>query len=437
VTRLPGTARPGRQAGVTVTSAAAALLLCACTSLVTTAAPGTTDPPSTTTTPRSRTATASPDATETPRFTVTHEESHTRWASVITRAIGGLDVSVSVGIGRRIVYAHLGDRPRVLASNEKLLTSMAALDLLDASYRFPTRAATDARTRDGVLRGDIWLVGGGDPTLTPDDLARLATGVRDAGVSRIAGDVIGDTATFDRGWWAPGWLRGISRDYVTRPTALRLEGGDASPEPEATAAFVTALHAAGVSVQGAARIGRAPSDLRNVATEWSPALHSLLVQQNHESDNLYAELTTKALGDVEGGEASTAGGAAVIVRWARRLGVHSGVRDGSGLSDQDRTSSTGVVTLLLAAQQHSWFAALERSLPTGGSGTLSSRLVGVPVHAKTGTLFIRPASTLSGYVRSAAGKTVAFSVLTHDLPESAAIRIEDTVARTLAAADIS
>jgi D-alanyl-D-alanine carboxypeptidase len=60
----------------------------------------------------------------------------------------------------------------------------------------------------------------------------------------------------------------------------------------------------------------------------------------------------------------------------------------------------------------------------------------VPVHAKTGTLFVRPASTLSGYVTTRAGSRVAFSVLTHDLPEGTALAIEDAVVRTLAAASI-
>ena len=95
-----------------------------------------------------------------------------------------------------------------------------------------------------------------------------------------------------------------------------------------------------------------------------------------------------------------------------------------------------MVTLLLGARHASWFQALYRSLPAGGEGTLSSRLEGVPVRAKTGTLFIRPASTLSGFVRTQAGTLVAFSVLTHDLPESTALAIEDEIVRTLAAASI-
>ena len=209
------------------------------------------------------------------------------------------------------------------------------------------------------------------------------------------------------------------------------------------------MASAGVSVDGDPRIGAAPNDVRTIATDRSPAcrrraaarsdrspaLAALLVHQNHESDNLYAELATKLLGG-EHGAASTASGAAVIRRWAKDLGVSSGVRDGSGLSDQDETSAVGLVTLLLAAQQERWFRTLERSLPAGGEGTLGSRLAGVPVRAKTGTLFVRPASTLSGYVTTRAGTQVAFSVLTHDLPEGTAVAIEDAIVRTLAAASI-
>jgi serine-type D-Ala-D-Ala carboxypeptidase/endopeptidase (penicillin-binding protein 4) len=434
VTRLPGNAfrRQELLAGTTVML----LALTACTAIVTSEGPPANEASvSPSHRPAKSTPTLAPTPTETASFTVTRAQSHSPWARAITRTIGGLDVSVAVGVGNRIVYQHLGDQPRVLASNEKLLTSMAALDLLGPSFRFTTEAARSGRIRDGVLDGDVWLIGGGDPALTSVDLAALASDVRAQGVRRVSGDVVADTSAFNRGWWAPGWLKGISRQYVTRPTALRIVGGDATPEPEAAAAFLAALGSAGVVVDGHARVGAAPSDVTTLATDRSPPLHTLLAHQNHESDNLYAELTTKYLGG-EHAAASTASGAAVIQRWAHRLGVSSSVRDGSGLSDQDRTSAAGVVTLLLAARREPWGPALEASLPRGGEGTLGSRLAGVPVRAKTGTLFIRPASTLSGYVTSRSGATVAFSVLTHDLPEGTAISIEDTIVRTLAAAEI-
>lgn len=381
--------------------------------------------------------TVGPSATPTPSFKVAVDRIHAPWAHAIDATIGGRDVSVAVGLNDRIVYSHLGDQPRVLASNEKLLTSMAALGLLGPSFRYRTSAATHERPRAGVLHGDLWLIGSGDPTLTRVDLAALADKLRASGLIRVTGRVVGDTSAFDRGWWAPGWLPKISREFVTRPTALRLAGGDSSPEPEAAAAFAAALRAAGIEVDGATTVGRKPSGLQTIARVASAPMAQLLVEQNHESDNLYAELADKALGAAMGDEGSTAAGARVIQRWAEGDGSpRSTVRDGSGLSDQDRTSANGMVTLLLGARHAPWFQALYRSLPAGGEGTLSSRLQGLPVRAKTGTLFIRPASTLSGYVRTQAGTLVAFSVLTHDLPESTALAIEDGIVRTIAAASI-
>jgi len=359
------------------------------------------------------------------------------WVDAIDAAVAGRDVSVAVGLGNRIVYRNRSETPRVLASNEKLLTSMAALDILGAGYRFRTAAATADAVRNGVLRGDLWLIGGGDPTLTTTDLATLAARLADAGLRRISGGIVGDTSAFNRGWWAPGWLPHISRAFVDRPTALRLAAPGAATEDAAAAAFRTALLDGGIAVGGRSTTGAAPEGTETLATDRSPPLSVLLAHQNHESDNLYAELTAKLLGAVSTQRpGSTAAGARAIRSWATTYGVEAAVRDGSGLSDLDRTSALGVVTLLLAAQRRTWYPTFERSLPTGGTGTLAGRLIGLPVHAKTGTLFVRPASTLSGYVTTRNGRTVAFSVLTHDLPETTAEAIEDAVVRALAGASI-
>ena len=77
------------------------------------------------------------------------------------------------------------------------------------------------------------------------------------------------------------------------------------------------------------------------------------------------------------------------------------------------------------------------SLPAPGQGTLQGRLTGLPVHAKTGTLILTPASALSGYVRSADGRELAFSVITRGLDGSGAIALEDAVVRVLADARVT
>ena len=361
------------------------------------------------------------------------------WTRAIDDIIARRDVAVAVGLGERIIYLHRGRGPRVLASNEKILTSMTALDEFGPRHRFPTVAAADARVRGGRLKGNLWLIGGGDPKLTAARLATLAARLRALGIRRITGSIVGDTSAFDRGWWAPGWLVGISRSYVTRPTALAIDGNrdPGSPELRAASALRTALRALGVQVGGGAVVGRAPDHLRRMARIRSASLASLVRTQNHGSVNFIAEMLTKALGARVEGTGSTAAGARAIRAWARGWHVHASVRDGSGLSDQDRTSPIGIVTLLLDARRASWGAAFVRSLPTPGHGTLAGRLAGLRLRAKTGTLFVRPASALSGYVRTAAGTTVAFSILTAGYGSGQVEPIEDAIVRILADARIS
>jgi D-alanyl-D-alanine carboxypeptidase/D-alanyl-D-alanine-endopeptidase (penicillin-binding protein 4) len=356
------------------------------------------------------------------------------WTGALDRLVGGADVSVAVGIAEAIVYAHRGTVPRIPASNEKLLTSMAALDRFGPAHRFPTTAASAARLRHGVVRGDLWLVGSGDPELTSARLAALAAALRDAGLREVRGSVIGDTATFDRGWWALGWQRHLSRSFVRRPTALAFDGNQV-PEPEraAAASLTASLEAIGVTVTGPPTSGAAPAGLRTIATTRSATLKDVLTRQNHGSVNFDAEMLTKALGLAVSGEgASTADGAAVIRTWAARHGVRADVFDGSGLSHRDRISADGLVSLLLQAAHAPWGSVLERSLPAGGEGTLAGRLVGVGVRAKTGTLFVTPVSALSGYVRSVDGVRVAFSVLSRGMDEPAAVALEDAIVRLLA-----
>ena len=361
------------------------------------------------------------------------------WTAAIDHVVAGRDVAVAVGLGDRIVYLHRGRASRVLASNEKLLTSMATLDVFGPRHRFPTVAAADARVRGGLLRGDLWLIGAGDPELTAARLATLAARLHALGIRRITGSIVGDTSAFDRGWWAPGWLPGISRSYVTRPTALAIDGNrdPGSPERRAASTLRTTLVALGVRVGGGAVAGRAPDHLRPLARIRSAPLASLLRTQNHDSVNFIAEMLTKALGVRVEGTGSTAAGARAIRAWTRGWHVRASVRDGSGLSDQDRTSPLGIVTLLLDARRASWGRAFVRSLPTPGQGTLSDRLAGIRLRAKSGTLFVRPASALSGYVRTAAGTTVAFSILTAGYGSGEAEPVEDAIVRILASARIS
>jgi D-alanyl-D-alanine carboxypeptidase/D-alanyl-D-alanine-endopeptidase (penicillin-binding protein 4) len=360
------------------------------------------------------------------------------WSSALDALIGDRPASVSVAVGGRLRYRHLGRVPRAPASNEKLLLTMALLDRFGPRARIPTTVEARGRTRGGVVRGDVWLVGHGDPELDEDDVARLAARLRGAGITRITGSVVGDTSTFRRDRWAPGWHR-IALSFVSIPTALTFDANaDASgfvfdPEREAAVALTADLERLGVSVGGEPAAGPVPDATRRVARVRSAPLVAILRRQNTASVNLDAEVLGKRLGaDTWGGRGSIAAGARAIRAWAAAHGVRVVARDASGLSYANRITTDAFVGLLGVAEDAPWGDALRSTLPLPGTGTLSGRLAGIDVRAKTGTL-IDGVSALSGWVRARRGEWAAFSILSAGMSKDDAVALEDVVVRFLAA----
>ena len=197
--------------------------------------------------------------------------------------------------------------------------------------------------------------------------------------------------------------------------------------------MTASLEALGIVVAGEPEAGEAPDSAAEVTRIASAPLATLLATQNHGSVNFYAETMLKALGaEATNGVGSTEAGAAAVERWAADRGERVRVRDGSGLSYEDRISARSLVSLLLLARRAPWGDTLVTSLPGPGEGTLGRRLIGLPVHAKTGTLFEVPVSSLAGYVVDASGRPVAFASLSRGLDKAAATVIEDEVVRVIA-----
>jgi len=352
----------------------------------------------------------------------------------LDRSIGHAALSASLVVNGVEVYGRLGDVPRRPASNEKLLLSMAALGRLGPGFRIETRAAAPTVER-GVVHGDLYLIGSGDPELGPSDLRALAARLREAGVRRITGSVVGDTGNFKRDRNAPGW-HPIALRYIGLPTALSFDHNvDASgfvfdPERRAAVAFERELRRDGIRVDGAPRAGAAPCHVNTLATVRSSRLIDILRRQNVESDNLDAETLSKMLGDRGCSRGSIASGAAAIESWLNDRDVRATVLDASGLSYQDRISTYDLATLLDRASRAPWGTAFRDTLPAPGEGTLAGRLIGVPIRAKTGTLIHR-VSASSGYLRLANGTWAAFSILSR-LPKDRAVELEDAIVRVFA-----
>jgi D-alanyl-D-alanine carboxypeptidase len=361
-----------------------------------------------------------------------------RWIRRLDKMVSGVPVSIAVQVDGESVYRSRPATPRVPASNEKLLLSMTLLDALGPGYRMQT-LATAAQISHGVVRGDLWLRGSGDPTISSADLGRLAHRVRASGIRRVTGSVEASVEPFHHDWSAPGWKPRFRREEVALPTALTFERNTIRskhvrhPERFAAVSFAKHLRAAGVHVEGKAGAGQPPAtEGRRLASISSPSLLQILHAQNVDSVNFFAEVLNKLLGYTSPtAEGTIAGGAAQIQAWAASQGVDLEAHDGSGLSYANRVSASGMVELLEAAETEAWGPRLRSSLPHPGQGTLEGRLVGVKLHAKTGTLHI--ASALSGWIWLKRARDWApFSILVGNTDTQRAIGLEDAIVRILA-----
>ncbi len=98
------------------------------------------------------------------------------------------------------------DRRFVPASNVKLVTAATALQTFGASYRAHTDVRFAGTRQGGYWKGNLTLVGGGDPLLTTRDLDAIVLGLKAAGMTRFEGTVAADESRFDGIRKGPGWM---------------------------------------------------------------------------------------------------------------------------------------------------------------------------------------------------------------------------------------
>lgn len=118
------------------------------------------------------------------------------------------------------------------ASNTKLITTGLALGKLGADYKFRTTLAHTGEIVDGVLQGDLYIVGGGDPTIgsgtsCADTLeltfARWKAILDASGIKSVTGRVIGDPRFFKRPYIAAGWeFDDLGYGYAAGPSGLNI-----------------------------------------------------------------------------------------------------------------------------------------------------------------------------------------------------------------------
>ncbi|MEY2432315.1 MAG: hypothetical protein QOC92_2040 [Acidimicrobiaceae bacterium] len=380
------------------------------------------------------------------------------------------DRCLTVSVSGRIVFSEHPSQSLVPASIEKLMTTEAVVSLLGPDAVLTTRAVAGSTPQGGVLNGDLWMVGGGDPLLMTDQYVRhfahqpvthtalntLVDRIIGAGINHITGSVIGDESRFDTQRYLPQWPNRFATLAEIGPMGA-LTVNDALAEfpptpdvkaPKEKVADDPAVHAAdqltlllvarGVVVDGPPKSGRSPDGAPEIAKVDSQPMSQMLTAMLTESDNGTAELLTKELGVHDSGSGTTAAGVAAITKAlrARAIPLEGTTQfDGSGLANDNRETCGAVQALLDQQGEGSLLAA---GLPSAGqTGTLDDRFVGTPLvgrlRAKTGTL--DQATALVGYLQTMQGSQLSFAFMMNVTPprkiRSADVNLEEELAAIL------
>ncbi|HET7434294.1 MAG TPA: D-alanyl-D-alanine carboxypeptidase/D-alanyl-D-alanine-endopeptidase, partial [Thermoanaerobaculia bacterium] len=424
-----------------------------------------------------------------------------RLASLVNSSVSSNSESsiqiVEVDSGR-VVAQRNPNMPLAPASNMKLFTTAAAIDLLKPTFEVTTsvfvRGDVDA---SGTLNGDVKFVGHGDPTIggrfhdgqATAVLQEWAADIKRAGIKTIHGDLIFEHGYMDTEYIHPTWpidqlvnwyeapvsafsmqegcvevrvlpsragqrcvvqlepptsflevqnscVTGRGLPYITRQrgsNAVIVRGG-VPARSGATEVFVTVenpvhyfasvtnetLQRAGIRIDG--QIQLTPHDAR---TDWrkvsqhSTPLNVLVYVINKKSQNHYAEQVVKMVGAEMNKQGSWASGTAAVKEWlTTKVGVSPNEfapTDGSGMSRNNRASSSAFIQLLRYMWKSPWREDFVSSLPYTGDpdSKFGNRLKHPPyarqVYAKTG--YIAGVVGLSGYVHAQSGKVYAFSFL--------------------------
>ena len=189
----------------------------------------------------------------------------------------------------------------------------------------------------------------------------------------------------------------------------------------------------------------------------SPPFSVIAAHTLKPSQNQYTELILRTLGrnpqvldsagetkplsgDSRGARDDEESGLEVVRHFLRQAGIGDSdvaLNDGSGLSRNDLISANTTVQLLTFMTKHKYFAQFRDALPIAGvDGTLRTRMRGTPaegnLRAKTGSL--SSVASLSGYVTTAAGEHLVFSMMLNNYPDASAVRRDsiDAIAVLLA-----
>ncbi len=326
------------------------------------------------------------------------------------------------------------------ASTNKLVTAYVVVTSLGSGSRIATTTHQDP-ARPWLL----YLRGGGDPSLSSTRLGQLADATATAikAQGRTVVDLRVDDTLFPAPVSSSGWKAGYLPGDVAPVRPLVVDSHNVmDTSMDAAAVFATMLKARGVSARSTARAS-VPATAGVIGTTSSSTIATLVSQMLNVSQNDYAEILFRLAAGRRGYDTGWTGARANAQALMAASGVPTTgwvVKDGSGLSRDDRLPASTLVGLLRVIDQDPALSGLffaSNALPVAGmTGTLSSRFTTLPtvcargiVHAKTGSL--SDATALAGLAIGVDGERRYFAVVDNYVPNTSSVRAAiDVIAAT-------
>ncbi len=329
-------------------------------------------------------------------------------------------------------------RSMIPASNTKLFTTATALSELGGDFVLKTSLLTDdANIKDGVINGNLYIKGYGNSLFSLEDLEKCVNELKQKGIKKVTGKVVGDDSYFDNIYSRDDWIRDEVANVKLPPiSALVLDRNRKviykkrgrrtrrylvniqNPALNAAENLRSELLSQGIAVNSKAGEGITPDGAFEI-TNSGIILRNLLQDINKHSDNFLAECLFKTLGaKISGKQGNAFFSTQAVLSFIKDNGIFSegsSIVDGSGISRFDQITVgalAGVLEKMYFDLAH--FDDFFNSLSIAGvDGTLRHRMMGTHAennfHGKTGTL--NGVSSLSGYVTTETGDDLIVSII--------------------------
>lgn len=344
----------------------------------------------------------------------------------IDSIVATINCSVSIQIVSAtkydLIYSYKPQTKMIPASITKVITSTTALMTLGTNYEFKTIIYTDDNNiADGVVNGNLYIKGYGDPDLSSGDIIVLSEQIIQKNIKEITGNIIYDNNYLDNQFYGlADYYQGDTKaTYWPYVCALSLDKNKGSSDPAYSAAKILSDELSGknVKLDGIVIAGTTPDASMEVA-KFKRTISDVIINMNKISDNQSAITLFKVIGaNYKSPPGTLKKGSDAVINFLTSIGIDRDnfeILEGSGLSRYNYvTSDTYIQLLKYMYDQVKTFEYFYASLPVGGvDGTLKDRMTNTEaeknIHAKTGT--INSVSTLTGYAVSRDNELLIFYI---------------------------